>query len=359
MKNVIHGDLSQIKPAGSWERFWAFIIDALIISTPILIVGIFNYYNSHQFKFTLANENIWANIFFIITLTYYVYLTVNKGATWGKSVYGLKVVKYKTTRYINYKTAIIRELVKIMPGVSFIPIVGSLISFIILPIDIFFVLCTKEKRTIHDRIAGTQVIKAKDSWTWRKKLLIFLPYIILLIALSYRESTTYYNGQLITTDMQFSQGKNTKREINYPILDFVLQGFGKPNPNSIPPEVAEERKKLAQIAQENNKRRRNDVNLILGGVYRYMKDHNGTIPDVITSTEQEINKERTDLCSFLVPTYLSALPNDPQVRNRPPVEDCTSSYSTGYSIFKDQFTNKITVKAEGTELQEMKIEVTR
>lgn len=349
MKNVAKEDLKQIKPAGAWSRFWSLVIDTLIILTPTILLGIFNYYKSGQLTLINKNNISWNIFSTALGLTYYIYLTVNKGATWGKKIYGLRVVKYKTTHYINYKTAIIRELIKTMPGVSFIPIVGSLISFITLPIDVFFILCTKEKRTIHDRIADTQVIKVKKSWPTGKIILLLLPFIALLFA--YKSDTTYYTGV---------QKYNVKR-VSYPALDFVLQIFGKPNPNaSIPPEVEKERKKMAQTAQENNKRRRNDVNLILEAVYQYMKDHNDTMPDVITSTEElEINKYRADLCSFLVPAYLSALPNDPNISNRPPVEDCTTSYSTGYSIFKDQFTNKIIVKAEGTELQEEKIQATR
>lgn len=348
MKNDKHGELSQIKPAGAWARAWASVIDTLIISTPMLLVGIFNYYKSGQL--TLINQDIlWIIFSTTLGLTYNIYLTVTKGATWGKNIFGLRVVKFKTTQYVNYKTAIIREFVKMMPGISFIPIVGSIASSIISLISVLLVLFTKEKRTVHDRIAGTQVIKVSNSWPMGKIILLLLPFAFLLF--SVKSNITYYTGD---------QRYNVKR-VSYPILDFILQAFGKPNPNtSIPPEVEKERKKMAQIAQENNKRRRSDVNLILNAISQYRVDHNGNIPNVITSTEElEINKDRADLCSFLVPTYLSALPNDPQVRNRPPVEDCTTSYSTGYSIFQDPFTNKVIVKAPGTELQEEKIQATR
>ncbi|MEK7517962.1 MAG: RDD family protein [Patescibacteria group bacterium] len=41
MKNVKQDELSQIKPAGAWARFWASVIDALIIGIPSLLLYFF------------------------------------------------------------------------------------------------------------------------------------------------------------------------------------------------------------------------------------------------------------------------------------------------------------------------------
>lgn len=266
---------------------------------------------------------------FLVNLTYHVYLIVNKGATWGKDAYGLRVVKYGTHVYISYKRAILRELVKAMPGISFIPIVGSIASLIIGLINVFLVLFTKEKRTIHDRIAGTQVIKFKKSWSTRKKMAILLPIVIssLLALALYSWSTLNWKKTHITDTGRIS--KRTK----VPLFSYSNRKF----------------------SEAHNTMRRSDVNKILYAVIQYKADK-GSIPAVITTSEQEISKNGADLCKFLVPSYLAGLPVDPlgiegNISSYK-IKDCNAPYSTHYTIFKDASTNKITVRAPKAELGE-------
>ena len=110
-------------------------------------------------------------------------------------------------------------------------------------------------------------------------------------------------------------------------------------------------------SQADNTGRESDVMAILNTVKQYMADNDGEIPSVIAISEQEISRTQADLCSILVPTYIMALPVDPKVNDGEAITDCSSSYSTGYTIFKDA-SNKITVKAPNAELGK-KIEVTR
>lgn len=117
-------------------------------------------------------------------------------------------------------------------------------------------------------------------------------------------------------------------------------------------------KQTDQLAQANNTKRSSDVNVILNTVNQYMADKHVAIPSVITTSEREISKSQVDLCSLFVPEFISALPTDPKINDGKAVVDCNTSYSTGYTIFKDPSTNKVVVRAPNAELG-VKIEVTR
>lgn len=110
-----------------------------------------------------------------------------------------------------------------------------------------------------------------------------------------------------------------------------------------------------QLGDARNAQRRADVNTVLNAVYQYAIDSNGTIPASITVgtacgvSTQEICKTGgtctglTDLNTYVVTTtakYLVSLPIDPS---------STSTNGTGYQIFKNATTNRVTVCAPGAE----------
>lgn len=112
-----------------------------------------------------------------------------------------------------------------------------------------------------------------------------------------------------------------------------------------------------QISQTNNAQRDSDVRAILDAVNQYAVDNRGVLPTAITSTATVIGSAGTevDICSDLVPTYLSGMPFDPTTSGAS-YTDCTS-YSTGYTIAVDA-DGRVTVAAPDAELSET-ISVTR
>lgn len=174
-------NVNTFKPAGAWVRFWAGAIDGLIIGIPafliislifFLVPNIISYFPNYL-------NNIWISLLFqVLLLIYAIYLNVNKGATWGKDAYGLKVIKYKTDEKISYWQAFLREIIK--AGLYIIPIFSGLFSVL----NGFFVIFSSEKRGLHDKIAGTQVVKYKNTWSMGKQILIILPLILALIAVA-------------------------------------------------------------------------------------------------------------------------------------------------------------------------------
>jgi type IV pilus assembly protein PilA len=112
-----------------------------------------------------------------------------------------------------------------------------------------------------------------------------------------------------------------------------------------------------QIAQTNNAQRDNDVRAILDAVHQYSIDNRGVLPASVTDTPTNVGSGANDIdiCTELVPTYISAMPYDPTDANAS-YTDCTS-YSTGYNISADA-NGRVTVAAPGAELSET-ISVTR
>ena len=110
-----------------------------------------------------------------------------------------------------------------------------------------------------------------------------------------------------------------------------------------------------QLGDSRNAQRRADVNTIINAAYQYALDNNGSLPTSIISgtacgvAAQEICKTGatctglTDLSTYLVGAsakYLVAMPSDPSG---------STTNGTGYQIFKNSTTNRITVCAPTAE----------
>ena len=106
-----------------------------------------------------------------------------------------------------------------------------------------------------------------------------------------------------------------------------------------------------QLGDTRNAQRRADINTVLNAVYQYAIDTNGAIPSTIPTgtacgvTTQEICKTGgtctglINISDSLVTTtakYLVSMPIDPS---------STSTNGTGYQIYKNSTTNRVTVCA--------------
>ena len=113
-----------------------------------------------------------------------------------------------------------------------------------------------------------------------------------------------------------------------------------------------------QFAQSNNTKRRSDILTILNAVGQYAADHKGILPTGITNTYTEVASTGVNICAALMPTYVSALPVDPQDGTGNPITDCTGAYSTNYQIMVATGSSRVMVKAPNAEIGDV-IEVTR
>jgi len=112
-----------------------------------------------------------------------------------------------------------------------------------------------------------------------------------------------------------------------------------------------------QISQANNTQRASDVKTLIDAVHEYAIDNRGALPAAITGTATVVGDGGTqiDLCTLLVPTYVAAMPFDPNATGAH-YTDCTD-YDTGYTIMTAG-SGRLTVASPDAELGET-IAVTR
>ncbi len=112
-----------------------------------------------------------------------------------------------------------------------------------------------------------------------------------------------------------------------------------------------------QFAQANDDNRWNGVTTIMNAVYQNVIDNRGTFdcalyfPNATTTMGSGVGQY--NICPCLVPTYIGAMPRDPQNGN---YTDCTS-YDTGYDIYRDSITGRVTILASSA--QTGTIQITR
>jgi prepilin-type N-terminal cleavage/methylation domain-containing protein len=108
-----------------------------------------------------------------------------------------------------------------------------------------------------------------------------------------------------------------------------------------------------QLLKSQNIKRKQDISTLLQAIRHYVQDNKGQYPPGISQAEMEISKNGVDLCALLVPSYVAALPVDPNLGNTRITRDrCDTNYATGYTVAVDAFGQRITVKAPQTALGE-------
>src|SRR3989338_5675163 len=113
-----------------------------------------------------------------------------------------------------------------------------------------------------------------------------------------------------------------------------------------------------QFAQANNTKRRSDVNALLNAIHQFGADNKGALPGGLAGSPGvvlDISSASTagDLCSDLMPTYLSTLPVDPSL-NAQPIASCGAAYVTGYQVIYgsavDPTNRRVTIVAPNADL---------
>lgn len=133
-----------IKPASSEHagfgvRFVAALLDGFILLAINILVN-------QLFGLNKIGGNLSGFINIVINWGYAVYFIGSSGATLGKRVMHLKVVKTNGSS-VTYGDALMRELL------------GKLVSLLTLGIGYLWVLWDPQKQALHDKIANTYVMK--------------------------------------------------------------------------------------------------------------------------------------------------------------------------------------------------------
>lgn len=130
--------------ASFWERLAAGILDSIIIGVATFIL-------EKLIDIDLSNlssaweTNILSGVLSILYSAYFY--SSQKQATWGKQALNIKVTSLNGEK-ISFINAIVRSI-------------AEYLSFIILFIGYFMMLWDEKKQTLHDKIAGTVVVKSR------------------------------------------------------------------------------------------------------------------------------------------------------------------------------------------------------
>jgi len=160
----------EVRYAGFWIRFIASFLDTLFLALPVGIV-IYFLSDGNWFDFAQYQQNLqmamsgnphaldnqphtsfrWELLFEISVLVVTVIFWDRwRGATPGKKFVHIKIVDAKTHKDINNKEAITRSL-------------GYIPSTLLFGIGFFMVAFRKDKRALHDLLAGTAVIYDEEA----------------------------------------------------------------------------------------------------------------------------------------------------------------------------------------------------
>ena len=141
--------------ASRWGRLGAYLIDTIILILPYAAIFVL----TDDWEDTL-NEGISINeqvLYFFAGLTQYLifngYLLHKRGQTIGKWVLGIKIVSVQTNEVISvWKVFLIRYVP--FAFIAMLPFIGIFLAIVN---DLF--IFRKDKRCLHDHLAGTRVVK--------------------------------------------------------------------------------------------------------------------------------------------------------------------------------------------------------
>jgi uncharacterized RDD family membrane protein YckC len=149
-EELLHGtniDKVAYRYAGFWMRFWAFLLDLIIIGSLNRIIV---YPVLRALDMSLNDSSMFAPVSIITAIIFYGYfvlMTKYFGQTLGKMVFGLKVISLKQEK-LNWSTIMFREWIgRFISGTIFILYV--VVAFL------------PKKQAVHDLFADTTVIHEK------------------------------------------------------------------------------------------------------------------------------------------------------------------------------------------------------
>lgn len=159
--------------AGFWVRAAALILDSLIMGAVTFFIGfIFGVASgiSKSAPLSALMGNLASLIGVVVSLSYYVLMTWKRGATLGKQVLGLRVIRGNGDN-ISLGRAALRE------------IIGRFVSGITLCIGYVIAVFSDKKRALHDMIADTVVVdlhpeNKKTGWRVSAMIVVVLIPII-------------------------------------------------------------------------------------------------------------------------------------------------------------------------------------
>jgi uncharacterized RDD family membrane protein YckC len=136
-----------------WQRLVAIIIDGILLSCVSAPFGTFRRATNTDgttANFSLTGGKVFAPL--VIGILYYGLMNGLLGKTLGKMALGIKVVSKGTDNLIGPGKGILRAVVSQL--LWLVVCIGGLV-------DNLMPLWDKDRQSIHDKVAGSQVVKAR------------------------------------------------------------------------------------------------------------------------------------------------------------------------------------------------------
>lgn len=154
--NVTSAPQVAVEPAGFWIRFVAAFLDNIIVGVvqlpikiPLMIVSGVSSANG-ELGGSIVTSLISIVLYFVCTFFYYGYFYSKKGATPGKMVVGLRVLREDTGTHLSYWRSFGREFV----GKAVLGTVTLLVGYLMAAFR-------EDKKALHDLAFGSRVVKIK------------------------------------------------------------------------------------------------------------------------------------------------------------------------------------------------------
>ncbi len=140
--NLVEEKKDSVQYAGFWIRALAMLLDSFILGLPIAVFVSF-FFGWDWIEETMSQAHL---LFMTIELVTTIAFWVNwQGRTPGKKIVGIRIVSFENYGPLNHTRAIIRYI-------------GYTINFLIFGLGFLLIALRRDKRGLHDLIAGTAVI---------------------------------------------------------------------------------------------------------------------------------------------------------------------------------------------------------
>ncbi|SHN10604.1 RDD family protein [Gracilibacillus kekensis] len=138
---------SDVRYAGFWMRFWAYLADLIIVFSVNGILLVPFHFIDNGFQVDIGFWTVTGIISSIVFYLYFLLMTKFYHQTLGKMIFGLKVIR-EDSQSLKWSDLLFREVIG-----RFIHRVFFIASFLYL-----FVAFTSQKQGLHDMIGNTRVV---------------------------------------------------------------------------------------------------------------------------------------------------------------------------------------------------------
>ncbi|MBS9535011.1 RDD family protein [Mycobacterium sp. M1] len=139
------------RPGGLGRRFWARLVDGVLVTIVAFVLSLFVFDDDYPFLVTGLFSGV-------LMFGYFILFEVTRGATPGKSMFGLTVRGPDGVSKPTLRESAIRNAFTLLT--TLIPYLGGLIGFVAYVVIAVTISASPTKQGKHDELAGgTRVIR--------------------------------------------------------------------------------------------------------------------------------------------------------------------------------------------------------